>query len=228
MRKHTVVRGAVLCVALVAGAAGAQTQATTTAPATATTPDQRWTVDSGQTVGDGANVVRAQVAWPGLWLDYVHGLSSTLDIGGRVALNWGGPVGEVNSTVFNIDIQLLLRDQIAEIAGLKLALTFNPGVIIYTSGGATGINIPVGAQLGIPFNDQLTFNASFELPFYLVFGNGQTNFVIPLMFGGGAEYRLQPNLLLTFKLAMGPSIPTLSGTTTQFALQALAGVAYKF
>ncbi len=225
MRKHNVVRGAVLCVALVAGAAGAQTQATTTA----TTPTtDHWTVDSGQTVGDGANVVRAQVAWPGLWLDYVHGLGSTFDIGGRLALNWGGPVGEVSNTVFNIDIQLLIRDQIADFGGLKLALTFNPGVIIYTSGGATGINIPVGAQLGIPFNDQLTFNVSFEVPFYLVFGNGQTNFVIPLMFGGGVEYRLQPNLLLTFKLAMGPSIPTLSGTTTQFALQALLGAAYKF
>jgi hypothetical protein len=226
MQKHKVVRGAVLCVALAAGAAGAQTQSATAPTATATT--DRWTVDSGQTVGDGANVVRAQVGWPGLWLDYVHGLGPTFDIGGRVALNWGGPVGEVNNTVFNIDIQLLLRDQIADFGGLKLALTFNPGVIIYTSGGVTGINLPVGAQLGIPFNDQLVFNASFELAMYLQFGNGNTNFVIPLLFGGGVEYRLQQNLLLTFKLAMGPSIPTASHASTQFALEALAGVAYKF
>lgn len=224
MRQHKAVRGAVLCVALVAGVAGAQTQPTT---ATTTPTTDRWTVDSGQTVGDGANVVRAQVAWPGLWLDFVHGLGPTFDIGGRLALNWGGAEGEVNSSVFNIDIQLLLRDQIADFGGLKLALTFNPGVIIYTSGGVTGINLPIGAQLGIPFNDQLTFNASFELAWYLMFGNGQTNFQIPLLFGGGAEYRLQQNLLLTFKLAMGPSIPT-SGGSTQFALIALVGAAYKF
>jgi hypothetical protein len=232
MRHQTVLRGTLLCVALAAGAAGAQSQTT---PA-----GQRWTVDSGQTVGDGANVVRAQVAYPGLWLDFIHGLTGDFDIGGRIAMNWGGPAGELNYCVsngfvsacggstFNFDFQLLLRKQIAEISGLKLALTFNPGVIVYTSGGVTGINLPLGAQLGIPFNDKLIFNASFELPMYLAFGNGVTNFTIPLLFGGGVEYMVMPNLLVTFKLAMGPSIPTHANTATSFALEALAGVAYKF
>jgi len=232
MRFQSVLRVTVLGVAMVAGAAGAQTQTTAAPP--------RWSVDSGLTVGDGANVVRAQVAWPGLWLDYVHGLGSDFDIGGRLAMNWGGPAGEVNycfgafgvtgcgGSNFNFDFQLLLRKQIADFGRLKLAGTFNPGFILFTQGSLTGINLPVGVQLGIPFNDQLIFNASFELPMYLSFGNGQTNFTIPLLFGGGAEYAVMPELLVTFKLALGPSIPTASGTSTTFALQSLLGVAYKF
>ncbi len=232
MRNNRVVRGAVLCVALVAGAAGAQTQTTATPP--------RWTVDSGQTVGEGANVVRAQIAWPGLWLDYVYGVNPTFDIGGRLAMNWGGPAGELNycfsngfasacgGSTFNFDFQLLLRMKIAEISGLKLAGTFNPGFLVYTSGNVTGINLPLGVQLGIPFNDKLIFNASIELPMYMTFANSVTNFTIPILFGGGAEYAVMPELLITFKLAMGPSIPTHANTATSFALEALAGVAYKF
>jgi hypothetical protein len=232
MRNKRVVRGAVLCVALVAGAAGAQTQTTAVPP--------RWTVDSGQTVGEGANVVRAQIAWPGLWLDYIYGLNPTFDIGGRLALNWGGPAGELNYCVsngfvsacggstFNFDFQLLLRKQIAEFSGLKLAATFNPGFLLYTAGNVVGINLPLGAQLGIPVNDKLIFNASFELAMYLTFANGNTNFTIPLLFGGGVEYAVMPELLVTAKLAMGPSIPTHANTATSFALETLVGVAYKF
>ena len=233
MRLNTVVRGAVLCAALVAFTANAQTSGSSTAT-------QRWTVDSGTTVGDGANVVRAQVGWPGLWLDFVHGMSSTFDIGGRLGLNWGGPDGAVNycasagvfgnvcgGTTFNIDFQLLLRATVTEIAGYKLALTFNPGFIIFTSGGTTGINLPIGAQMGFPINEKMILNASFEVPMYATFGTGGS-FFIPLLFGGGIEYAIQPNLLLTGKLALGVSIPTLSGAAASFAMNFLAGVAYKF
>jgi len=238
MRLHSVLRVAVLGVAMLAGAAAAQTRV-------AAAP--RWSVDSGYTVGDGANVVRAEVAYPGLWLDFIHGLSPTFDIGARFAMNWGGPAGEINYcsslgcglSNFNFDFQLLLRTRIADFGnGLRLAGTCNPGVIIWTpdchgtSCSWIGINLPVGVQLGIPFNDRLIFNASFELPMYLDFlsinGNSATNFTIPLMFGGGAEYQVLRQLLVTFKLAMGPSIPTHSNTSTSFALQALAGAAYKF
>ncbi|MGO8969706.1 MAG: hypothetical protein ACLQDQ_09045 [Myxococcaceae bacterium] len=231
MRQHTVVRGALLCAALVVGVGGAQAQ-------TPPTEYQRWSVDSADTVGDGANVVRAQVAWPGLWLDFVHGLDSTFDIGGRLAMNWGGVAGEVNycasfdgysacgGTSLSFDFQLLLRKQIAKIGPYKIALTFNPGFIVYTTGGLVGMNVPIGAQMGIPFNDKLIFNASFELPMYATFGTGGT-FVIPILFGGGAEYAVQRNLLLTFKLAMGPSIPTHQFASVSFALEALLGVAYK-
>jgi hypothetical protein len=235
MGKRTAVWGSAMAVVLVAGLASAQT--------TGSTGYQHWTVDSAQTIGDGANVLRGQVGWPGLWLDFIHGLDPTFDIGGRLSLNWGDPDGSFNAYCVSagifgsvcggsrvgMEFQLLLRKQIAEIGGFKLALTFNPGFLFFfsdTSVANPGIAFPIGAQMGFPINEKLVANASFELPFWATFGTGGT-FYIPILFGGGVEYMLQPDLLLTFKLAMGPSIPTCSGCGASFALDGLAGVAYK-
>ena len=52
MHSRTAIRGAVVVMLLVAGVARAQAQTTETKPA------GQWTVDSGQTVGEGANVIR--------------------------------------------------------------------------------------------------------------------------------------------------------------------------
>jgi hypothetical protein len=235
MRKRTTVWGLAMAVVLAAGLANAQATGSSVAP--------HWTVDSAQTVGDGANVLRGQVGWPGLWLDFIHGVDPTFDLGGRFALNWGGFDGALNNcysvfgfggctgTNIGLSVQLLLRKQLTEIGGFKLALTFDPGFLLVFPPGTTnfGIAFPIGAQMGFPVDDKLTFNASFELPFYITFGSngGPTIFYIPLLFGGGVEYMLQQDLLLTFKLAMGPSIPTCSNCSTAFALEGLAGVAYK-
>jgi hypothetical protein len=224
MRKETVVPGAVLLLLLGAGLAQAQT--TSTAPTTATgAPAYSWTVDSGQTVGDGNNVVRAQVGWPGLWLDFIHGASSDFDIGGRFGLNWGLYPGATQGSAIGLTFQLMLRKQMFDIGGFKVAFTFDPGFILEFPGGGTiaGIMFPIGAQIGFPVADKWTVNGSFEIPMYVTFSPG--NFFIPLMFGGGVEYLIQPNLDLTFKLAMGPDIATSGGTS--FALQGLVGLAYK-
>lgn len=223
MRKHTVVPAAVLLLSLGAGGlAQAQTTATTS---TSTAPAYNWTVDSAQTVGDGSNVLRGQVGWPGLWLDFIHGASPDFDIGGRFGLNWGNYPGLTQGSSIGLTFQLLLRKQAFEIAGFKVALTFDPGFILEFPGGGTiaGIMFPIGAQIGFPVADKVVINGSFEIPMYVTFSPG--NFFIPLLFGGGVEYLLQPNLDLTFKLALGPTIATSGGSA--FTLQALVGVAYK-
>lgn len=215
-------KAVVLAVVLSAGVAGAQTQPASTPAATP------WSVDSAQTVGDGSNVIRGQVGWPGIWLDFVHGLDSTTDIGGRFSFDYGPWDGRTDGAgCCSIGLQLLLRKQLFEIGGFKGALTFNPGFLLWFPSGTTtaGLALPIGAQMGFPVADKVTINASFEIPFWLVFS--PSIFYIPLMFGGGVEYALQPDLLLTFKLAMGPSIATCSGCGTAFALNGLFGVAYK-
>lgn len=227
MRKHTVVPAAVLLLSLSAALAQAQTtETTTTSTSTSTSaPVYNWTVDSGQTVGDGANVLRGQVGWPGLWLDFIHGVSSDFDVGGRFGLNWGYYPGLTQGSSVGLTFQLLLRKQMFEIAGFKVALTFDPGFLLEFPTGTTiaGIMFPIGAQIGFPVGDKVVINGSFEIPMYVTFSPG--NFFIPLMFGGGVEYLLQRNLDLTFKLALGPTIATAGGSS--FTLQALFGVAYK-
>jgi hypothetical protein len=225
MAKRMVVRMAVLLLSLGAGIAQAQTTTTAPAPATTMATPANWTVDSGQTVGDGNNVVRGQVGWPGLWADFIHGMGPDFDIGGRFGFNWGLYPGLTEGSGVGLTFQLLLRKQAFDIGGFKLAFIFDPGFILEfpTGGTVAGIMFPIGAQIGFPVNDKLVFNASYEMPFYVTFSPG--NFFIPLMFGGGVEYMLQPNLDLTFKLALGPTFATSGGSS--FTLQALAGVAYK-
>ena len=109
MRKETVVPAAVLLLLLGAGLAQAQTAAPTTATGA---PAYSWTVDSAQTVGDGNNVLRGQVGWPGLWLDFIHGSSSDFDIGGRFGLNWGVYPGLTQGSSIGLKGRLHVRPRI--------------------------------------------------------------------------------------------------------------------
>ena len=59
-----------------------------------------------------------------------------------------------------------------------------------------------------------------------VFGDFNA-FYIPLLFGGGVEYLVQPNLAITGKLKVGPTFGT-NDFPTSFTLYVLVGAAYKF
>jgi hypothetical protein len=252
MHKGTAVRGAAIVVLLVAGVARAQ-HGGASGPA--------WTVDSGETVGNGENVFRAQAGYPGIWLDFVHGIDSTWDIGGRFGFNYSfeGALSFGNvpgcgdfgiscpgylASGIGLNFQALIRKTIGEIGHYKVALTFDPGLMLYFPSEAlvntatiAGIMLPLGAQIGFPVNNKLVFNASFELPMFITFSDGLSNdgrggaFYLPLLFGGGVEYLLQPNLSLTFKLALGVTISTNSPneiSSAAFTLETMAGIAYRF
>jgi len=190
---------------------------------------EHWTVDSGETVGSGVNVVRGQVGFPGLWGDFIHGLDGTTDIGGRLSLNYGVE-GITESTHFEMAAQFLARKQFVDTGKIKFAATFNPGLLFYTAFSTTvfGITFPVEGQIGIPIDPKLTVNGSFGFPMWVTFGDFHA-FYLPIMFGGGVEYLLEPNIALTFKLRMGPTIAFANGTSdSTFTLNALFGVAYRF
>ena len=209
---------AVLALSL-GGPASAQTQTST----------NHWTVDSGETVGAGNNVVRGQVGFPGLWADIIHGVDPTLEIGGRLQLNYGVE-GLTDATHFEMALNFLLRKQFVDNGKFKFAGTFNPGILFYTAFSTTtfGITFPIEAQFGIPLDQKLTLNASFGLPMWVTFGTFSA-FYLPILFGGGVEYLLEPNLALTFKLRVGPTIEFANGgSASGFTLNALLGVAYKF
>ena len=219
----------------------ARAQAPPAAPSS-TTASSQWTVNSGQVVGRRATVLRAEVGWPGAWLDLIHGLDRSTDLGIRAGLSWGGADGSIEGLCFRSEfsfpptgcsgntlgatVQVLLRAQVVDSSDLTLALTFNPGVLFFFSGGSYEIVLPLGAQMGFPLNDKLVLDASFEIPFAKSFPSGPL--LVPLLFGGGMEYRLQPDLLLTVRLAAGPSIPVSNTYAVTFSLNALAGIAYRF
>ena len=203
-----------------AGAAAAQTEVT---PATGS---HRWTVDSGETVGAGANVAAAAVGYPGLDLRLFHGLDSTTDVNAHVVINYAFE-GITRGTRFEFAAQVGIRKELLSFGGnMKLAGTFDPGIIVAASPGEFGLKIPIGLQMGIPLSQVLIANASLDLPLFFTFGDFNA-FYIPLLFGGGIEYLLEPHIAITGKFKVGPTFGT-NGFPTSFTMYLLAGVAYKF
>jgi hypothetical protein len=199
---------------------------TETPVATTPTPSSRWTVESGNTVGPGVNVFAGAVGYPGVDLQLIHGLDISTDVRAHVGINYAFE-GITQGTRFEFTAQVGIRKELLSLGGnMKLAGRFDPGILIAASPGQFGIKIPFGLELGIPLGRELIANASFEVPMFFTLGDFNA-FYVPLLFGGGVEYLLQPNLALTGKVKVGPTFIT-NGGGTQFTLYVLVGVAYKF
>ena len=193
---------------------------------TPATGSPRWTVDSGETVGAGANVAAAAVGYPGLDLRLIHGLDATTDVNARVGFNYAFE-GITRGTRFEFTAQVGIRKELLKFGqNMKLAGRFDPGILWAASPGQFGIKIPIGLEMGIPFSERIILNGSLDLPMFFTFGDFSA-FYIPLLFGGGIEYLLEPHIALTGKVKVGPTFIT-NGGGTQFTLYVLAGVAYKF
>jgi hypothetical protein len=200
-------------------------------PAQAASGDAPWTVNSGKTIGDGETAIWGQAGFPGVSAELVHGIDPLTEIGGKFAFDYGQQ-GVINSCcVVGLDFQFLLRRTFYSNNTFYIAGTFQPGFLLEFPTGTTqfGLAFPLGVQFGFPVNSQLTFNASFDLAMYALFGSGGRSgtFALPILFGGGVEYLMQKNLALTFELKLGPTIFTAGGSA-QFTLYALVGIAYKF
>jgi len=205
-----------------ASAASAQDVAAPTAPTTS----HRWSEESGFTVGAGANVFAGAVGFPGLDLKLIHGLDATTDVNAHVGVNYAFEGVTRSPARFEFTGQVGIRKELANFGDLKLAGRFDPGILVGTSPGVFGIKIPFGLELGIPFGPSLTANASFDIPLYFTLGDFNA-FYVPLLFGGGVEYLINPDFAVTAKIKVGPTFGT-NNFGTAFTLYALVGVAYKF
>jgi hypothetical protein len=187
----------------------------------------RWSVESGNTVGAGTDVVYGQFGFPGLSGTFLHGVQSNLDLGARFTFNYGV---ESDASFIHPELKLqgVSRVNLLKNPKFDLALEFDPGFGLFFAGGQTffGLALPVELTAGIPINSQFTIDLGFGLPVFINFTT-TTYALIPILFGGGVEYYLQSNMALTFRLRMGPEISTISGGGSDFGLQALIGVALK-
>jgi hypothetical protein len=202
------------------------------APAALAATDAPWTVQSGKTVGEGNNVFWGQGGFPGVWAEFIHGLTPTLEIGGKLAFNYGVE-GIVDLNKVGLDFQLLVRKQFFDNGRMRIAGRLDPGLLVYFPSGASliGVVVPVAVEFGFPVSPEVSLNASFAAPMYVDFYKGSAGFVVPILFGGGAEYLLDANIALTFRVALGPSFVAGTGYvggSPAFTLYALFGAAYKF
>ena len=216
---------------------------------------QGWSVVTGETVGRGATSLHVQAAWPGLSISLLHGSSSGFDFGGVFSFNYNYE-GDVGASFQGIKLQGYLKGTLLKTPRFNLGLWFAPGMLAYFlgqnfclpmilgthtvdgsfytlgnvcngSGGTQfGLAIPAGLVFGIPVRDNLNIAFNLDLPVFVTFGD-YGSLVVPILFGGSVEYFIEKSTALTFNIRTGPMIFTKSGGT-DFAFQALLGVAYKF
>ena len=187
-----------------------------------------WSVQTATTVGTNTNIVQVQAGWPGISATLFHGYTPTVDLGGIFTFNYGYE-GDVNVVHPGLKGQFLVRAQLMDTPKYNLGLWFAPGGFVYFFGGGVGtlggVVFPAGFVFGLPVTHEVNISFNFDLPMFVSFGTfGE--FTFPILFGGGVEYFLQPDMALTFNLRMGPMIYTKS-SVTDFDLQALFGLAFK-
>lgn len=217
---------------------------------------QEWSVVTGETVGAGATSVHLQAAWPGLSVSVLHGFRPGFDFGGVFTFNYNYE-GDVRASYPGIKLQGYLKATLLKSPRYNLGLWFAPGMLtyflgqsfcmpvilgthtvdgsFYTAGnvcnnvGGTqfGLTFPAGLVFGAAVLGNLHLALNLDLPLFVTFGDYGT-LVVPILFGGGVEYFLDRSTAVTFNLRTGPMIFTKSGYSTDFAFQALLGLAYNF
>ena len=198
------------------------------ARAQTTTSADHWTVDSGETVGAGSNVLRGQVGFPGFAGDFIHGLDPTYrHRRAHLAELRRRGHDQRRYSAFEFKIELTLRKQFMDNGKLKLAGTFDPGFLLFIERRSpTGLTFPIGVQFGIPIDDKFTVERLVRHPVYgVTFGTSAVP--LPLLFGGGVEYLLEPNLALTVQAEDGTGHRLRGLQLDQLRALRLFGVAYK-
>lgn len=195
--------------------------------ASANTPE--WSTLSGKTVGFRQTAILGQLGWPGFSATVVHGVASKMDLGGRLTFNYGEE-GIVTQVVPGIKLQAVARVTFFDNGKLNFGMQFEPGPVVYfTSFQITaGLVLPVGLRLGVPLSDIFLLSFGAEAPVFRIFGTSG-GWIFPVLFGAGLEYFVGPNLAATFNVRAGPSVDTRGfRPVSNFALEALFGVAYRF
>jgi hypothetical protein len=205
-----------------------------------TGPQHRFSVLGGDTVGSGANVLEAALGFPGLDLTFVHGVRQDLDLGGRMTVN-GAFEGLALAPATGVKGQALTKFRLLDAGRVKLGLELAPGAFLYSVpySSAAGVELGAAVKMGIAATERLGVVAGVETPFFYAFAPLRVPYpyrpgalvypaglYVPALFGGGVEYAVVPNVLLTANARMGPTFITASNLAV-FTLQAQCGVAWR-
>lgn len=180
----------------------------------------------GKVLGSG-DAILAQFGWPGLSVTYLHGLGNRLDMGGRFTFNYGFEgVPQIDP---GIKLAGVLRLELLDNGKVSFALQVDPGLAFYFRDQFhMGINMPVAALVGIAVGDAINVHLGMDVPM-AIFVTPTTYFSLPLLFGGGVEYRVDSHLSLTLDLRFGPDIFIHEHySETLFNFRTLMGVGYRF
>ena len=188
-----------------------------------------WSTLSGRTVGLGQTVLLGQAGWPGFSATLLHGLAPALDLGAKLTFNYGEE-GIVSQIVPGIKVQAVARVRFFDNGKLNFGMKFEPGPLVYFTSGETtaGLALPLGLHLGISLSPAFLASVGVDAPVFRLFGTAG-GWVFPILFGGGLEYFVAPDLAATFNLHVGPAVDTRGfRPVSNLALEGLFGIAYRF
>lgn len=198
------------------------------APSTALAQRSHFSAFGGDPLPQGSNLLHAQFGWPGISATFLTGATPKASLGGRFTFNYGLE-GRTSGTELGLKLQGLVRLGLIDNGRVNVGLDLAPGLSLYfPSGGAYtefGVTIPASFVLGFPLSDALALHVALEMPLLLTF-TGYTTFYVPIYMGGGLEYALDKNLLLTLALQMGPMIDARLNRP-YFGMEGLFGLAFR-
>jgi hypothetical protein len=187
-----------------------------------------WSTLSGKTVGLGRTAIFGQVGFPGFSASLLHGIAPALDLGAKLTFNYAEE-GIVSQVVAGVKAQAVARLSFFDNGRVNFGMQFEPGPLVYFTSFETtaGLSLPVGLRLGISLSQTFLASVGVEAPVFRVFGTAG-GWVFPILFGGGLEYFVAPDLAATFNVRLGPSVDTRGfKPVSNLAFEGLFGIAYR-
>ena len=185
-----------------------------------------WSATQGRTVGADRNVVTGEAGWPGLAVQWLHGLDPVTDVGLRFGFNYG--FENTTSSLVGVDLQVPVRRYLMRSGQFDIEGHVAPGFTFYGNHGDMlfGVEAPVGLVAAYQVDPRFTVSVGGDVPLLLSVTN-PFGFLFGPLVGAGAEYRIDKDLAVTGKLRFGPEFAfDHNGGSSEFAFQTLVGVAY--
>ncbi len=190
---------------------------------------QAWSVVGARTAGDGQNALEVGVGFPQLSVAYLHGVTSTVDLGVRAGFAYGLE-GMFSTVIPGLKVNALAKIRLLDTGKLALALTAEPGFLLAFLYGnyISGLALPVGFRASFAPASSLAIGFTFELPFWINFGYFNVapgGVYVPILMGLGVEYFVKSDFLLFFRVKVGPELKPNS--RAELALDATMGIGLK-
>lgn len=182
-----------------------------------------WGATTGRTAQ--SHLLEVGAGWPGVYARYGVGVSDRVELGARVAFQYG--YEGFFSTVPGGKAQVVLRVQLAQSRRSALALTVAPGAMFYAAGSPlVGVTVPVGLAWSFVVGPSTELAVLFELPVWMRV-SGSVNVIFPLLGGLSVEHHMTESVGLFIRARGGPSFATNGGAPVP-TLHADAGVAVQW
>ncbi len=186
---------------------------------------------NGAGLGEGKSAVMVEIGWPGVQLDYVHGVAGPFDLGGFAAFDFGN-LGFV-SAYRTARLGGIARLSIVNRPQFNLGLRLSPGLALYLPDDSSydstlfGFIVPLEIVVGLPLASQLSLHFGLNVPL-AIFVVPDTGYLISFLANVGLEYKVSAiTLMLDGNIGPQTALET-SDSRTDLQIRAVLGIGYRF